>query len=201
MSELRNRTLPPPPRHPISTPPSPGFQPRSSVLNAQPPPTHPSHAPSRPPPSPRQNARLEYFGPEPIPSQVAAPLDAPPTPPIQRLPPPVPTNRPGNPDSLSEDLVASTSSVNAKPVGSPELPQPAPRSSSPNSIANSSTIPPPSHHARKARSLTSDSAYETTLSEKELRDLYDDEEIDRFLRFFSTVRYSNVCRFMDSPCL
>jgi hypothetical protein len=45
----------------------------------------------------------------------------------------------------------------------------------------------PVQHARRAGSLDSDSAYETTLSEKELRDLYDDEEIDRFLRLFSAV--------------
>jgi len=55
--------------------------------------------------------------------------------------------------------------------------------------------PPPAHHAR---SLTVDSADEATLSEKELRDLYDDEEIDRFLRLFSAVGCSVLyCQFID----
>ena len=59
--------------------------------------------------------------------------------------------------------------------------------------------PPPVHNATKARSLTVDSAYEATLSEKELRDLYDDEEIDHFLRLFSAVGYSSPsCRFVNS---
>ncbi|KAF9654351.1 hypothetical protein BDM02DRAFT_138295 [Thelephora ganbajun] len=199
MSELRNRILaPPPPRHPNVRPPSPNSQPRSTYLNLPPPPVHPAHPPlpPRPPPNPQPDARLDYFSPEPIPSQVASPVDVLHTPRIQRLSPPVLPNRPSNLRSFSENVVASTSGVDVKPVGipapppkhtsiSPELPPPVSRTSSFNSITGSQTTPPPAHHTRKARSLTSDSAYEATLSEKELRDLYDDEEIDRFLHLFS----------------
>lgn len=39
---------------------------------------------------------------------------------------------------------------------------------------------------RPSSSFESSYSYEKSLSEKELRDLYDDEEIDRFLRLFST---------------
>jgi len=207
MSELRNRTLaPPPPRHPTVGQPSPTPHPRSNGFNAPPPPpVHPSHPPlpPRPPPSPRQDARADYFSPESILPQVAAPLDVPYTPQIQRVPPPVPPNRPGNPRSFSENVVASTSNVDVKPVESPipppkhpstppELPPPVSRTSSFNSITSSTTIPPPVHHARQASSLTLNSTYEATLSEKELRDLYDDEEIDRFLRLFSAVGCSSL---------
>jgi hypothetical protein len=207
MSEIRNRAFPPPPpRHPTARPPSPNSYARSSGLNAPPPPVHPSHPPlpPRPPPSPRPDVRLDNPGPE---SQVASPLDVHYTPVIQRLPPPVPPNRPGNPRSLSENVVASTPSIEVEPAGppkhpsiSPELPPPVSRRSSFNSITGSTATapsPPPVHHARNARSFTTDSAYEDTLSEKELRDLYDDEEIDRFLRLFSAVGCSSLyCGFI-----
>ena len=215
MSEPRNRTLaPPPPRHPTVRPPSPTQYPRNG-LSAPPPPVHPSHPPlpPRPRPSPRPDARTDYFSPEPTPPQVTAPLDVSYTSQVQRVPPPIPPNRPGNPRSFSDDVVASTSSVDVEPDGSPislpkhpnissESPPPVSRTSSFNSITSSTTIPPPAHHARKARSLTSDSAYEATLSEKELRDLYDDEEIDRFLRLFSAVSCSLLrYKSIDLLCL
>lgn len=213
MSELRNRTFPPPPpRHPNARPPSPKPYVHSSGLNPQPPPVHPLHPslPPRPPPSPRQDARLEHFSREPIPPQAAPPLDIPYTPVIQKLTPPIPPNRPGNPRSTSENVVGSTSSVDDNPVGTPtsppkhpsDLPPPVSRTSSFNSITGSPAIttpPPPVHHVRKARSLTTESAYEDTLSEKELRDLYDDEEIDRFLLLFTAVSCSSLyCWFIDS---
>lgn len=209
MSELRNRTLvPPPPRHPAARPPSPGAHTRSS-FNAPPPPVHPLHPslPPRPQPSPRPGARSDYFSPEPAPPQVNPSLDTPHSPAIQRLPPPIPPNRPSNPRSFSENVVGSTSSVDVKPVWTtvpppkrpiipPELPPPVSRETFFNSITEPHVMapspPPPLHHATRARSLTADSAYEATLSEKELRDLYDDEEIDRFLRLFSAVRYSSL---------
>ena len=200
MSELRNRTLaPPPPRHPTARPPSPNPPPLPNRFNLPPPPVHPSHPspPHQPPPSPRPDARITNPSPDPISPQVAAPLDIPYSH-IQGVPPPALPNRPDNTRSVSEETVASTSSIGTKPVGSPvpppkhpdilpELPPPISRTSSFNSIADSPPKPPPTHHARKARSFTSESAYEATLSERELRDLYDDEEIDRFLRLFSAV--------------
>ena len=198
MSELRNRTFPPPPpRHPNARPPSPNQYAHASGLNVPPPPVHPSHPPlpPRPPPSPRTDAMSEYFDREPIPSYVVPPSDTSYAPVIQRLPPPVPPNRPGNSRSSSENVVESTSIVDGGPVGTPILlprrPSDLPPSvSRTSSITGSPAIAPPSppvHHASQARSLTADSAYEDTLSEKELRDLYDDEEIDRFLRLFSAV--------------
>jgi len=205
MSEPRNRSLaPPPPRHPAARPPSPNLHPRPNNLNTPPPPIHPSQPPlpSRPPPSPQPDARPDYSGPEPIPFQVAPPLDVSYTPHVQRQPPPVLPDRPGNPRSFSDNVVASTPNLDVKPAGnsiSPELPPPVSRTSSYNSITGSPAIPPPLHHARKERSNTLDSAYEATLSEKELRDLYDDEEIDRFLRLFSAVGSSSLCcRRIDS---
>lgn len=201
MSELRNRTLaPPPPRHPTANPYG-----RSGALNVPPPPVHPSHPslPPRPPPSPRPDARSEYFSNESIHSQVAAPLDTPYM--AQGPPPPVPPNRPANPQSFSENVVASTSSLDLNSVGtpnpppehpsiSPELLPPVSRASPVSSITGSPVVappPPPVHHARKEHSLA-DPADEDTLSEKELRDLYNDEEIDRFLRLFSAVGCSNL---------
>lgn len=205
MSELRNRTLvPPPPRHPGARPPSPHTQPRSNTLNVPPPPVHPSHPslPPRPPPSPQQDARLEYFSSESVPSQ-AATFGVPRTPPVQIAPPPVPANRPGNPRSTSGGSAISVSSVDVKSIESPvlppkhpgvppEFPPPISRTNSLSSITGPSAIPPPVHHARQDRSLTLDSAHEATLSEQELRDLYDDEEIDRFIRLFSAVGCSTV---------
>lgn len=206
MSELRNRALaPPPPRHPAARPPSPNPHNRPSNFGSPPPPIHPSH-PSLPPrPPPRPDARFDYSAELP-PSQVAPPFDVPYTPAIQRLPPPVPPNLPGDPRSFPENNVGSTSNADVEPVGTPtpppkypsnplELPPPVSRASSFNSITDSLVTappPPPVHHAGKARSLTVNSAYEATLSEKELRDLYDDEEIDRFLRLFSAVGYSSL---------
>ena len=216
MSGLRNRTLaPPPPRHPAVRPPSPNPHPRSNGLNVPPSPVYPSHPslPPRPPSGPRPDVTTDYPSHEPIPSQVEALSDAPGIPDIQRESPPVSPNRPGNPRSFSENLVASTSSVDVKPVGSPipplkypstspELLPPVSRTSSFNSIASSLAIPPPVHHAMTTPSLSSDSAYEATLSEKELRDLYDDEEIDRFLRLFSAVGCSSLCcKSINSPPL
>ena len=210
MSELRNRTIPPPPpRHPTVRSQSPS--PCTNGLNP-PPPVHPS-LPPLPPPSPRPDARTDSSRPDPIPSQVAAPLDVPYTSHIHRVPLQVPPDRPGNPRSLSENFVASTSGVDVKPARSPipppkypstspELPPPVSRTSSFNSTTGSPAIPPPVHHAREARSLTSDTAYEATLSEQELRDLYDDEEIDRFLRLFSAVSCSLLCyKPIDPPSL
>lgn len=207
MSELRNRTFPPPPppRHPAARPPSPNSHVRPSNLNA-PPPVHPPppSLPPRPPPSPRPDSRSEYFSREPIPSQGSSPSDVPHTSVIQGPSPPVPPNRPSNPLSSSENIVRSTSSVDVEPVGATipppkhpsELPPPVSPSSSFNSITGSPAIappPPPVHHARKERSLTADSAHEDSLSEKELRDLYNDEEIDRFLRLFSAVGRPSLC--------
>jgi hypothetical protein len=200
MSELRNKTLaPPPPRHPTVRAPSPTLPPRPNRLNPPPPPVHPLHPslPPRPPPSPRPDAGVANTSSDPIPLQGVAPLDIPYSN-IQGVPPPAPPNRPDDTRSVSEETVASTSSVDLKPVGSPipppkhpsispELPPPISRTSSFNSTAGSPPEPPPVHHARRARSLTSESAYEATLPERELRDLYDDEEIDRFLRLFSAV--------------
>ena len=211
MSELRNRTLaPPPPRHPAVRPPSPNPHTRSSNFNAPPLPV-PAH-PSLPPrPPPRQDARFDYSAELP-PSQVVPPLDTPYTPAIQRLPPPVSPMLPGDPRSFSENGIGSTSSADVGPVGTPtppprypsnplELLPPVSRASSFHSITDSQVMvppPPPVHHAGQARSLTVDSTYEATLSEKELRDLYDDEEIDRFLRLFSAVGCSSLsCRFID----
>jgi hypothetical protein len=209
MSGLRNRTLaPPPPRHPNARPPSPNPLPRSSGPNVPPPPVHPSHPPlpPRPPPSPRPDVRTGYSNHETIPSQVETLSDVPHIPDIQRVPPPVPPNRLGNPHSFSENVVASTSSLDVKPVGSPvpppstlpELLPPVSRTSSFNSAMGSSAIPPPVHHAPSL--LASDSAYEAALSEEELRDLYDDEQIDHFLRLFSDVCCSSLCcKSIDSP--
>ena len=197
MSESRSRTLaPPPPRHPTVRAPSPTLPPRPNRFNPPPPPVHPSRPPQTPP-SPRLDARITNSSPDPIPPQGAAPSDIPYSN-IQGVPPPAPPNRPDNTRSVSEESVASTSSVDIKPVGSsipppkhpnisPEFPPPISRTSSFNSIAGFPPEPPPIHHARAARSFTSESAYEATLSERELRDLYDDEEIDRFLRLFSAV--------------
>lgn len=196
MPELRNRTLaPPPPRHPAVRPPSPNPQPFSNILNIPPPPVHPLHPslPPRPPPSPRQDARLEHFGPEPTPPQATS-LDTHHIPHTQTPPPPIPLNLPGDPPSFSENVVASTSNTDVEPIEpldsppqhrsiSPEVPLPTSPASSINSIT-------PVRHATEAGSSTLDPAYEATLSENGLRDLYDDEEIDRFLRFFSIVRCS-----------
>lgn len=126
-----------------------------------------------------------------MPSQVATTSDVSQIPHVQTPPPPVPPNRP-----IPEDVAAYTSGVDIDPVESlvpppnhsgvsPESPPPISRTSSLSSITSFSTIPPPLHHARKARSFTTESSHEAGLSEKELRDLYDDEEIDRFLRLFS----------------
>jgi len=206
MSELRNRTLvPPPPRHPtVGSPPANPYS--SSGLNVPPPPVHPPHPslPPRPPPGPRSDARTDHSSHESIPSQSEALSDVPYIPGIQRVPPPLPPNRPGNPRSFSDNTVASTSSLDVKPVGSPipppkypntspELPPRVSRTSSFNSITDSPVVPPPVHHARRAPSPTPDPAYEATLSERELRDLYDDEEIDRFIRLFSAVGCSSLC--------
>ena len=214
MSELRNRSLaPPPPRHPAARPPSPSPDLRSGSLNAPPPPVHSSHPPlpPRPPPSPRPDARTDYPGHEPMPSQVEALSDVPRIPDIQTIPPPVPPNPPGDPRSFYENVVASTSSVDIRPIAfptpllnhpstSPELSPSISRTSSLNSITDSPTVPPPVQHARTAPLPTSDTVYEAALSEKELRDLYDDEVIDHFLRFFSAVGCSFLCcKSVDSP--
>ena len=201
MSELWNRTPAPPPRHPAVRAPSPNPRPCSNILNV-PPPVHPS-LPPRPPPSPRPDARLEYFGPEPTHSLATTSFDVPRAPHIQRPSPPVPPNCPDDPRPFSENAAASTSTVDVKSVEppvpppessniSPELPPPVSPANTLNSITSLSTTPPPVHDARNARSFTLDSAYEATLSEKELHDLYDDEEIDRFLHLFSVVRRSLV---------
>ena len=204
MSELRNRTLaPPPPKHPASRVSSP--DPLWNFLNVPPPPVHPSHPPLPPRPalSPRPDAQLEHLGPELTPSQATTSLDVPHPPHIQRLPPQLPPRHPGNPRLPSNNAVVSTSSVDVKPTEppvpppqrpsiSPELPPPVSPATSFNSITSSPTTQPPVHHARETHSFTSDSAYEATLSEQALRDLYDDEEIDRFLRLFSVVRCSLV---------
>lgn len=212
MSEPRDRTLAPPPRHPAARPPSPHSRPHSNILNVPPRPVHPSHPPlpTWPPPSPRQDTRSEYFGSEPILPQPTSSLDVPHTH-IQKSPP-VPPNCPDNLHPFSEDAVGSTPSFDARPVEppvphpqhqsiSPELLPPASPASSFSSIKSSQTAQQPLDHARQAGSLTSDSAYEATLSEKELRDLYDDEEIDRFLRLFSVVCCPLVYLWsIDSPC-
>ena len=197
MSDLRNRTFaPPPPRHPTARPPSPDSRARSSALNAPPPPNYPSppQLPPRPPPSPRPDVGSDYPSLKPIPSQAASSLDVPYTPAIQRLPPPVAPNRPGSPRSFSENAVGSMPSADVNPTRAPtpppELPPPVSRAGSFNSITDS---PPPVHHAKTTGSAT-DSANEDTLSEKELRDLYHDEEIDRFLRLFSAVGRSSLYR-------
>jgi len=107
--------------------------------------------------------------------------------------------------------MASTSSVDVKPIAFPipllnhpstssELSPSISRTSSFNSITDSPTVPPPVHHARTAPPPTSDTVCEAALSEKELRDLYDDEVIDHFLRFFSAVGCSSLgCKCVDSP--
>ena len=190
---------PPPPRHPAARPPSPNPQHRPGILNVPPPPVHPS-LPPRPPPSPRPDVQSENFDAEPTHFQEATPLGVPHTTHIRRLPPPVPPNLPSNPRPPSENVTGSTSGVDVEIVGapvpspqhpniSPELPPPVdPVASSFHSTASSSTTQQPVYHSRVSPSSTSGMAYETTLSEKELRDLYDDEEIDRFLHLFSVVR-------------
>ena len=200
MSELRSRTLaPPPPRHPTARSPTPTLPPRPNRFNPPPPPVHPSHPslPPQPPLGPRPDARITNSSPDPMPPQGAAPLDTAYSN-AQGVPPPGPPNLPDITRSISEETEASTSSVDIKPVGSPipppkhpnvspEFPQPISLTSSLNSTTGSPPEPPPMDHARRASSFTSESAYEATLSERELRDLYDDEEIDRFLRLFSAV--------------
>ena len=204
MSELRNRTLvPPPPRHPAIGPPSPNPQ-RSNILNAPPPPVHPSRPmPSLVPrpPSPRPDSRLVDSDLEPTSRATASP-DVPHILQPQRSSPTLHNDL----HSISGDAVASTQTLGAKPAKSlvpnpstsSELPPPISRTSSFGSTADSPIVPPPVDHARKSRASDSESHHEATLSEKELRDLYDDEEIDRFLRLFTTVGWLVDYRVVDS---
>lgn len=200
MSDPRKTLAPPPPRHPAVRPPSPNFLPYPNISSA-PPPLHPSHPPlpPRPPPSLRPDIGLEYSGSGPTPSRIQATLDVPGTPHVQASPSLILQDSP-----VFGDAITPTSSADIRPTGSPppppehsntspELLLPVSRKGSFSSITNPATIPPPIHHARKARSFSSDLSFECTLSEEDLRDLYDDEEIDRFLRLFSNVGRSFAC--------
>jgi hypothetical protein len=189
-SELRHRMLQPPPQHPSN----------SCLLSTTPvslPKAARDRTPSPQPSQPRLPPRPAYYLPVPDDEIIGDKLQEGFCSQPQPSPPP---KHPSHPRQSAESTI-STSCQSALLKRSPVINE----SAASDFILHPQLHPPDvsrvdqvnvsmSQHTLEQRvrssSFESSSSYEKSLSEQELRDLYDDEEVDRFLRFFSAVSCS-----------